>query len=449
MSTTTATIEPAAPTGVRRLLLAGPELASHTECFGSAPTGGTALLDAVTASGLSGRGGAAFPTAHKLAAVAAGRRAVVVANGAEGEPASSKDAVLLSRAPHLVLDGLGIAADAVGARECHLYAPATLLDGVRRALDERRASGYDRRTVRLTTSAQTFLSGEKTAVINRIAGLPALPGDQLISTSQAGLRGRPTLVHNVETLAHLALIARYGPRWFRTAGTPDEPGTMLVTLSGTTATGVVEVPLGIPLLDLIARHGRTDPGTVRAILVGGYHGTWIPAAALHRAALSSAALRPLHASPGAGVVRVLSRTECGLRASADIITYLAAQSARQCGPCRNGLPALAETFAPLAAGRPVDPRDIARLANLVDGRGACAHPDGTARLVRSALDVFAEDVALHLHGRCQVTGRDQGVAIPRTATDSAAGSSTTRIDTDRTWPMRSVSKVVSEHRAAS
>lgn len=178
---------------------------------------------------------------------------------------------------------------------------------------------------------------------------------------------------------------------------------MLVTLSGTTATGVVEVPLGIALPDLIARHGRTDPSTVRAVLIGGYHGTWIPAAALGRAALSAAALRPLHASPGAGVVRVLSWNECGLRASADIIAYLAAQSAGQCGPCRNGLPAIAAIFGALAQGQPVDPREIARLADLVDGRGACAHPDGTARLVRSALDVFAHDIASHLRGRCQIT----------------------------------------------
>ncbi|MQY21062.1 NADH-ubiquinone oxidoreductase-F iron-sulfur binding region domain-containing protein [Nocardia macrotermitis] len=408
MSTTI--IEPAAPAGTRRLLLSVPELSSHAGHFGPIPviSDGAAVLDAVTAAGLLGRGGAGFPAARKLAAVAAGRRAVVVANGAEGEPASSKDAVLLARAPHLVLDGLGIAADVVGARECHFYAPAAALDGIRRALDERRACGYDRRSVRLTASPESFLSGEKTAVINRIAGLPAVPGDQLVSTSQSGLRGRPTLVHNVETLAHLALITRYGPRWFRTAGTPDEPGTMLVTLSGTAATGVVEVPLGIPLLDLLTRHGRTDPRTVRAILVGGYHGTWIPAAALHRAALSTAALRPLHATPGAGVIRVLPRTECGLHASADILTYLAAQSARRCGPCRHGLPTLATTFTPLAHGHPADPREIARLATLVDGRGACAHPDATARLIRSTLDVFAHDVTRHLHGHCEVTDTTPG-----------------------------------------
>jgi len=394
----------ARPTGNRRLLLAGPELSSHTNHFGPLPTieDPRALVDMVAAAGLGGRGGAGFPAARKLAAVAAGRRPIVIANGAEGEPASSKDAVLLTRAPHLVLDGLTAAAEAVGARECHLCAPASALESVRRALDERRAAGYDTHHIELTPAAETFISGEKTAVINRIAGRPALPADRLVSTSHAGLRGRPTLVHNVETLAQLALIARYGPRWFRTAGTADEPGTMLVTLSGTAVTGVVEAALGTPMLELIGGSGRTDPATVRAVLIGGYHGTWIPAAALPHAALSAAALRPLHAALGAGVVRVLTLHECGLRAGAEITAYLAEQSAGQCGPCRNGLPELAAGMTALAHGEPADPREILRLADLVDGRGACHHPDGTARLVRSTLAVFADDVRLHQRGRCHI-----------------------------------------------
>jgi NADH:ubiquinone oxidoreductase subunit F (NADH-binding) len=400
--TFTVTVPPG-PAGNRRLLLTGPELSSHTTHFGSLPFNPgdpRGFIETVAAAGLCGRGGAGFPASRKLAAVAAGRRPIVVANGAEGEPASSKDAVLLARAPHLVLDGLAVAAHTVRARECHLYAPEAALGSIRRALGERRATGYDDPQVELTAAPDTFISGEKTAVINRLAGRPALPGDHLVSTSQAGLRGRPTLVHNVETLAHLALIARYGPRWFRTAGTADEPGTMLVTLSGTASTGVVEVALGTSIPDLIAHSGHTDPATVRAVLVGGYHGAWIPADALPRAALSAASLRPLHATPGAGVVMVLRTGECGLRATSGIVDYLAAQSAGQCGPCRFGLPGLAARMSALAHGQAVDPGEIERLAGLVDGRGACRHPDGTARLVRSALAAFADDVTFHRRGSC-------------------------------------------------
>ncbi|MFF0488450.1 NADH-ubiquinone oxidoreductase-F iron-sulfur binding region domain-containing protein [Nocardia sp. NPDC004068] len=392
-----------APPGAHRLLRAEtPGLPTHSAVYGPLPRVGREFIDVVGAAGLTGRGGAGFPVARKLAAVATGRAPIVVGNGAEGEPLSRKDAVLLTRAPHLVLDGLAVAAAAVGADRCHLYAPPAVLEPVRRALAERGAAGLGPR-VELTAAPDHFLAGEKTAVVNRLAGRAALPRDQRISTSERGARGRPTLVQNVETLAHLALIARFGPHWFRSVGTPDEPGTMLVTLSGSPVGGVFEVPRGTNLLEIITRLGRTDPARVRAVLVGGYHGSWVPAARLGATPLSRTGLRDLRADPGAGVLRILTRDECGLRATADITAYLAAQSAGQCGPCRNGLPPIAGALTHLAHGGPGDPREIEYLTGLVDGRGTCHHPDGTARLVRSALTAFADDVTLHRKGLCHST----------------------------------------------
>jgi len=248
-------------------------------------------------AGLTGRGGAGFPTGRKIAAVS-GRRPVVVGNGAEGEPLSFKDAALLTRAPHLVLDGLALAAHAVGAHRVYLYVPAKLAPHVDEALDDRRAAGADRRTVTVVEAPDAFVAGEESAVIRRIEGGPALPRDRIVIAAVSGVRGRPTLVSNVETLAHVALVARYGPQWFRAVGDPDEPGTMLVTVSGIRKPRVVEVPTGTPLTALPGC-GGTELG---AVLIGGYHGTWVPSSAVSEAGLSRSRLAPWGASPGAGAI---------------------------------------------------------------------------------------------------------------------------------------------------
>ena len=394
-----------APSGDRRLLAAdGPDLPCHAARFGPPPRPDRPheLIGQLVEAGLRGRGGAGFPTGSKMGAVT-GRRPVVIANGAEGEPASSKDTVLLEHAPHLVLDGLALAAAAVGAREAHLYTSADVMPAVRRAVAERRTAGWDRLPVQLTEAPDTFIAGEKSAVVNAIEGRPAIPRDHLTSLTRSGLRGRPTLVHNVETLAHVALIARYGPNWFRGVGNQAEPGTMLVTLSCTAAPGVVEVPTGTALTRLLRDHTGIDPADVRALLLGGYHGTWITGTDAAHAELSRESLSPLGSTPGAGVVQVLRSGECGLRRSADIVAYLADQSARQCGPCLNGLPALANILTDLAYRRPGpdSAREITRLTALVDRRGACNHPDGTARFLRSTMLTFCRDVELHLRGTCE------------------------------------------------
>jgi NADH:ubiquinone oxidoreductase subunit F (NADH-binding) len=204
------------------------------------------------------------------------------------------------------------------------------------------------------------------------------------------------LVQNVETLAHLALIARYGPTRFRANGTADEPGTFLTTISGAVASeGVREAPYGIRLGDLLdLAGGPTEP--LQAVLVGGYHGAWVPARP--DIPVSRAGLRPFAASPGAGVIVALGASRCGLLASAEIARYLAGQTAGQCGPCVNGLPRLADALDQLARGRAS--AEVERLLALVDGRGACRHPDGTARFVRSSLQTFAAEVDRHRTGRC-------------------------------------------------
>jgi NADH:ubiquinone oxidoreductase subunit F (NADH-binding) len=394
------------PPKVPRLFAAqGSTLAEHRARFGELPSVGADLIPMLSEAGLSGRGGAGFPSGRKMASVT-GRRPVVVGNGSEGEPLSRKDAQLLTRAPHLVLDGLDAAAAATGADKVYLYVHADAVPAVSRALDERRAAALDPHRVIVVEAPDRFVAGEESAAIRKIEGGPALPRDRTVLATKSGVRGRPTLLNNVETLAHMALIARFGAAWFRSVGDADDPGTMLVTYSGALHKhGVVEVPTGALLTGLLEHAGGTDPDTIRAVLIGGYHGSWLPATAFGGARLSRSGLKSLGATPGAGIVHALGMAECGLAHTAEISTYLADQSARQCGPCLNGLPRIAELLHELAHGRATDQlvKEIRRVTALVDGRGSCRHPDGTARMIRSALQTFAAEIELHQHRRCAAT----------------------------------------------
>ncbi len=390
------------PVAQRLFAARGPGLREHHARFGRVPArAAKTLIQTLEQAGLTGRGGAGFPTGVKMASVK-GRKPVVIGNGAESEPLSFKDAELMTRAPHLVLDGLQLAAKQVGADKVYLYLPGHVAQTARYALDERAAARLDKRPVIVVEAPDAFVAGEESAVVRRVEGGRAVPRNKTALTSISGVRGRPTLVNNVETLAHIALIARYGPDWFRSVGEADQPGTMLVTVSGaTTRPSVIEVPTGTPLVDVMA-HGGSDLRDVRAVLIGGYHGTWIPTAALTRARLSRAGLAEFGASPGAGIIHVLPTDRCGLAHTAAIVGYLSEQGARQCGPCRNGLPRLAQLFDDLAYTRVDDGLldELHRMLGLVDGRGACRHPDGTVRFARSALEAFAGDIRHHRADRC-------------------------------------------------
>lgn len=379
-------------------------LREHHDRVGPLPSlDAGSLLTAVADARLTGRGGGHFPTARKLALVAGTRNALLVANAAEGEPASSKDRVLLGEAPHLVLDGLALAARIVGVRTTHLAAPADLLEGVvAPALAERRGRAGDDR-VRLVAVPEGFVTGQETAVVAAVQGRPAKPVSLTAPLAARGIDGQPALVLNVETLAHLALIARYGAAWFRSRGVPEDPGTRLVTISGAVQwPGVWEARGGSTLADVVgAAGGATEP--LQALLVGGYHGGWVPwTSSAADAPLTRAGLQKFDAGPGAGVVVALPARRCGLQAAAGVVAYLAGESAGQCGPCRNGLPALAGHLDALARGRSTRKtvEELRRLSDLVDGRGACRHPDGTARFVRSTLSTFAREVDHHLSGTC-------------------------------------------------
>jgi NADH:ubiquinone oxidoreductase subunit F (NADH-binding) len=371
------------------------------------------LIRAVEQAGLGGRGGAGFPAGRKMRAVAvAGRRAgplhsqvgtVVVANGAESEPASLKDRTLLRRAPHLVLDGIALAAEAVGATRAYLCVHAGsglagLLDG---AILARERAGLNRVPIQVTAIDGGYVASQETALISALGGGPGKPAFVPPRPSDKGAHGRPTLVQNVETLAQVALIARYGADWFRAVG--DGAGSALVTVSGAVhRPGVYEIALGTPVGELVQLAGGPAQPP-QAILAGGFFGGWIPFQDALSVPVSDPALRAAGAALGPGVVVLLPDSACGLAETARAVGYLAAQSAGQCGPCRNGLPALAEAFWQLAFG--VADSDTfgwaSQLLTLVARRGACHLPDGTAALAASALRVFDDELRRHAaYGPC-------------------------------------------------
>ncbi|HEU5035533.1 MAG TPA: NADH-ubiquinone oxidoreductase-F iron-sulfur binding region domain-containing protein [Nocardioides sp.] len=347
----------------------GPGLAAHRRQHGELPGVGTDdLLAALGRLRVRGRGGAAFPFETKLRTVAGRRRPVLVVNLSEGEPASAKDCALATARPHLVLDGVDATAAALGAREVHVVLPGErprVTSAVRAALAERPVR---RRTV-VHTADSRFVAGQARAALELIAGRPNLPVTSWTPEAVSGHRGRPTLLSNAETWAQVGLLVLRGERGYAALGTADEPGTTLVTLSAATPT-VLEVPFGTPWRDVLPTSWAGRP-----VLVGGFHGSWVSWEELAAGTVSVDAMRAAGTPLGAGVL--ICPEEPPAAYTARLVGYLAGQSAGRCGPCRHGLPALA------AAVGTGDQERTTELARLVTGRGACAHPDGTARLVRS------------------------------------------------------------------
>ncbi len=321
---------PAAPTGVPRLLGPTPaDFAEHLARYGPLPTPRSrseraALVEAVERSTLRGRGGAGFPAGRKLRTVAEhGRHTIVVANGAEGEPASHKDAVLLTHAPDLVIDGAIVAARAVRVDEVIVVVDrenAAVCAAVDAAIAERSgpAGGLADVPARRVGVPNRYVAGEESALVNFLNGGPAKPISVPPRPYERGVRGRPTLVQNVETLAHIALIARYGVDWFQTVGPLDESGSMLVTVSGAVARpGVYELALGMPMPDVLAAVGGASDD-IAALLAGGYFGSWIPASALTGLVLTRRSFAAAGGSLGCGMLHVFPTRACGVRESARV-----------------------------------------------------------------------------------------------------------------------------------
>jgi NADH:ubiquinone oxidoreductase subunit F (NADH-binding) len=360
------------------------------------------LLGEVERSGLQGRGGAAFPLAVKLRAVRDNGRGssgpVVVANGEEGEPVSIKDRWLLRHRPHLILDGLRLAAAMVGANRAYVYvSDAESARSVETALTEH---AFGDITIELFNVDPGYIAGEETAVTRAINGGPVKPTDKPPRPFQKGVGGLPTLVSNVETLANLPYLQRHGSAAFRSEGTSSSPGTFLVTLTGAGRTpGLYEVPHGLLFRELLALHGVSSE-RVQGALLGGYFAGLLNRAVLD-ATLDHETLRALGSGLGCGAIAVIT-DDCPVAVAASVLAYFDRENAGQCGSCFNGTAAMAAAAGALRDGVAAS-EDLARLRRwsvVLRGRGACATLDAATNVAGTLLDQFPQAVARHLDDTC-------------------------------------------------
>jgi NADH:ubiquinone oxidoreductase subunit F (NADH-binding) len=290
-----------------------------------------------------------------------------------------------------------------------------------RALGERKSQGYAEVATEIRPIAGRYIAGEESALIAGLSGGETVPSFRLDKSVPLHLGRLGALVHNAETLANVALIARHGGEWFKAIGAADAPGTCLVSVGGSvTDPGVFEVATGTPIYEILELAMPSYP--LQAVLVGGFGGTWIKGE-LAATPYAPSALRQIGASMGAGIVVAIGNHVCGIRETERIAQFMAFESAGQCGPCLFGLPAIAQDLRAIADGV-ADRSALARLrerCGIVAGRGACRHPDGVVRLVQSALEVFAGDIASHLHGvPCRGSYLPSALVSFRSATQEVA-----------------------------
>ncbi|MBO0804437.1 MAG: ferredoxin [Nocardiopsaceae bacterium] len=382
------------------------DLDAHSEIFGPLPRmSADDIVEMCEQADLRGQGGAAFPFARKLQAVMDASQkkdepAIVVVNCTEGEPGSFKDKMLMIRSPYLILSGAALVAEAIGADEIIIGVTGNEL--ANRSIEEAVAAEPGlRKRVRVVQAPERFISGESGALVRGINGKKHVPPGRKQLAAERGVDDLPTLLSNASTFAQLSVLSLLGPARYASVGVPEEPGTVLLSVSGSARRpAVVECPTGVPLgvaLDIC----QAPAGD--GVLVGGYHGMWLGSEAAYQVPVGREGLAAAGGAFGAGVILPLGDGTCPLGEVARVASYLAGESAGQCGPCKLGLPNLARAMQSIVDGSGgLEAVDVARrAAATANKRGACAHPDGAVRFALSALEVFTEDLAAHVfHGSC-------------------------------------------------
>ncbi len=360
-------------------------------------------------SGLRGRGGAYFPvgvkweTARNLPA----DRKFLLVNAEEGEPGVYSNRHLMEGDPHQLLEGVQIAALAVGASQAFVFinGEAKLSqERVLAALERARAANLAPIPVEVRFGGGGYVLGEESALINAIHGWRNEPLPRPPLPVESGLHARPTVINNAESIANLPSIVRNGVEWFRSVGNTDSPGTKLMSLAGDVRRpGMYEVPLGTPIADIFERWGGGVVGSLGAVLVGGPSGSIIPAA-LASTALDVRPLQDAGAVLGAGGIMALNDTRCPVAVIRGHVAYNARESCGKCTPCREGTPRLLQLYDAILDGSatPADMELVDELGDVLALGSLCGLGQMAPNPVRALTRHFPDHVRAHLERRCEL-----------------------------------------------
>ncbi len=418
------------PAAWPRILLADPEASDPTDLDAAVRAGAfDALKTAVRAmtpgqvvatvgaAGLRGRGGAGFPTGAKwkAAAAAPGSTKYVVANGYGADPSVQTDRTLLESAPYAVLEGMVLAAYAIGAGDAIVAIRADAGEAIRRfeaaiaAAEDAGFIGSDvletgwSLTVTVRPVQGAYMLGEETVLLKALEGKRGQPEQRPPHPSERGLFGRPTVVHNVQTLAAVPWIMRNGAEAYAAIGAKDSPGTILVQLRGPAGGGIAEVPLGTPLKTIVGltaggRRAKDESDRpIKAVLVGGPSGGFLPTDLLDTP-YDYDSLRAVDAHVGSGSIVVADDRACIVDLARLLTRFCADQACGKTIPCRIGTRRLSEVVDRIAVGtpRPTDATLAADLASDIRGSALCDHERLATLPATSAMRYFRAELDDHL-----------------------------------------------------
>ena len=377
------------------------------------------VLERVKNSGLKGRGGAGFPTGLKWSFVPESDDATIqrylVVNADEMEPGTFKDRMLMEGDPHLLIEGMIIAAYTIQASRAFIFLRGEYFDAERslaKAIDEARESGHLGRDIFgtgfdfdivLHTSAGRYICGEETALLNALEGKRANPRAKPPFPQVSGLWGKPTIVNNVETLCNLPGILAHGVEWYQSLGSGGDFGTKLFGVSGRVRNpGCWELPFGVSIREVIEGYGggMQEGYTLKAFLPGGGSTDFLTPAHLDTP-LTYSAIGELGSRLATGTMILLDDKTCPIGMIGNLMKFFAHESCGFCTPCRDGLPWVDTIFRDLETGKGSF-KDIDILKDHVEylgpGRTFCALAPGATAPLGSGLTLFAEEFAAHVSG---------------------------------------------------